>query len=304
MQSDAAVDLRRFARHFTAAVGLLRGRLYDADLSLTEARVIYEAAQQESTTAEAIRLTLGLDKGYVSRILARLETRGWITRSVSSEDRRARALALTQEGRELFRRIDGRSTDEMERLIAHLGPTGRRQLSDALATVERLLKPVGQEARIVLRPHRVGDLGHIVSRHGVLYAAEYGWDGRFEGAVATIAGAFLQTADPSRERCLIAEIDGAIAGSATVVRLDDETAKLRIVYVEPWARGHGLGERLVLACMDFAREAGYRRMKLWTNDVLTPARRLYERLGFRLVESEPHLSFGKDLVGEIWEREL
>ena len=155
-----------------------------------------------------------------------------------------------------------------------------------------------------IREHRVGDLGWVVHRHGVLYAEEYGWDISFEGAVARIAADFIEHFDPARERCLMAEIGGRIAGSATVVRADDETAKLRIVYVEPWARGHGLGERLVTACMDFAKGAGYRRMRLWTNDVLVPARRLYERLGFRLVESEPHRSFGKELVGEIWERGL
>jgi GNAT superfamily N-acetyltransferase len=157
---------------------------------------------------------------------------------------------------------------------------------------------------VTIRQHRVGDLGHVVSRHGVLYAEQCGWDITFEGAVAEIAAAFIKHYDPARERCLMAEIDGVIAGSATVMRLDDNTAKLRIVYVEPWARGHGLGERLVTDCMDFARATGYSRMKLWTNDVLIPARRLYEKLGFVLVESEPHRSFGQDLVGEIWERAL
>jgi GNAT superfamily N-acetyltransferase len=157
---------------------------------------------------------------------------------------------------------------------------------------------------VTIRQHRIGDLGHVVSRHGVLYSEEYGWDITFEGAVAEIAAAFIKHHDPARERCLMAEIGGVIAGSATVVRLDDATAKLRIVYVEPWARGHGLGERLVTDCMDFAKAAGYSRMKLWTNDVLKPARRLYERLGFVLVDSRPHRSFGTDLVGEIWERAL
>jgi GNAT superfamily N-acetyltransferase len=157
---------------------------------------------------------------------------------------------------------------------------------------------------VTIRQHRMGDMGWVVHRHGVLYAEEYGWDITFEAAVAEIAAAFIRNYDPARERCLMAEIGGRIAGSATVVRLDDATAKLRIVYVEPWARGYGLGERLVGDCMDFARDAGYRHMKLWTNDVLTSARRLYERLGFVLVESKPHRSFGADLVGEIWERAL
>jgi GNAT superfamily N-acetyltransferase len=160
------------------------------------------------------------------------------------------------------------------------------------------------ENDVTIRQHRVGDMGWIVHRHGVLYAQEYGWDITFEGAVARIAADFIANFDPAHDRCLVAEMGGRIAGSATVVRLDDATAKLRIVYVEPWARGHGLGERLVGECMDFARDAGFVTMKLWTNDVLLPARRLYERLGFRLVEAKPHRSFGVDLVGETWERAL
>ncbi len=160
------------------------------------------------------------------------------------------------------------------------------------------------DAKPVIRDHRIGDLGWIVHRHGVLYSEEYGWDITFEGAVAEIVAGFIKTFDPARERCLVAEIDGRIAGSATIVKLDDTTAKLRIVYVEPWARGHKLGEKLVSACMSFARDAGYTDMKLWTNDVLKPARRLYERLGFTLLESEPHHNFGVDLVGEIWQRKL
>jgi GNAT superfamily N-acetyltransferase len=161
-----------------------------------------------------------------------------------------------------------------------------------------------QDAQVTIREHRIGDLGWVVHRHGVLYAEEHGWDITFEAAVAEIAASFIRNFDPARERCLMAEIDGRIAGSATIVKLDESTAKLRIVYVEPWARGHGVGRRLVEECMAFARAAGYARMKLWTNDVLAPARRLYERLGFRLEESRPHHSFGVDLVGETWAREL
>jgi DNA-binding MarR family transcriptional regulator/GNAT superfamily N-acetyltransferase len=304
MTGDTAADLRRFTRNFSRATGLLRGKLYDADLSLTEARVLFEIAQNERTTAEAIRSTLDLDKGYVSRTIAGMEKRGWIGRQVAGDDRRERSLLLTAEGQNLFSRINQRSTDEMERLIAHLGPAQRSQLSEAMSTIDHLLKPQGQSPDISIRDHRTGDLGWIVHRHGTLYAREYGWDITFEGAIAEIVAEFIKNHDPLHERCLVAEIHGRIAGSATVVRLDETTAKLRIVYVEPWARGHGLGETLVTACMAFARDAGYYRMKLWTNDVLKPARRLYERLGFVLVNSEPHRSFGKDLVGEIWERAL
>ncbi len=304
MPGDTAADLRRFTRNFSRAAGLLRGKLYDVDLSLTEARVLFEIAQDEVTTAEAIRSTLDLDKGYVSRTIAGLEKRGWILRQIAGDDRRVRSLTLTADGHNLFSRINQRSTDEMERLIAHLGPAQRSQLSQALSTIDHLLKPHVQAPEITIRNHRIGDLGWIVHRHGMLYAEEYGWDIIFEGVVAEIAADFIKSGDAAHQCCLVAEIDGMIAGSATVVHLDKTTAKLRIVYVEPWARGHGLGETLVTDCMKFARKAGYSRMKLWTNDVLRPARRLYEKLGFVLVESEPHRSFGADLVGEIWERAL
>jgi DNA-binding MarR family transcriptional regulator/GNAT superfamily N-acetyltransferase len=300
----AAASLRRFTRRFTQATGLLRSRLYDVDLSLTEARVLYEIARGEGLRADAVQAALGLDKGYLSRIIAGLERRGFLSRAVAAEDRRARRLGLTPAGHELFARIDQRSTDEMERLLAPLNAAQRRDLTQSLATVEQLLGLGRPDDVVTIRGHRIGDMGHIVNRHGVLYAEEYGWDGTFEGVVAEIAGAFLKASGAARQRCYVAEVGGAIAGSATVVRLDDATAKLRIVYVEPWARGRGLGERLVDECMAFARAAGYSRMKLWTNDVLTPARRLYERLGFVLVESEPHRSFGVDLVGEIWARDL
>jgi DNA-binding MarR family transcriptional regulator/GNAT superfamily N-acetyltransferase len=300
----SAADLRRFTRRFTRATGLLRGRLYDVDLSLAEARVLYEIAQGDGVRADAVQAALGLDKGYLSRTIAGLERRGYVRRTVAADDRRARRLGLTPAGQELFARIDGRSTDEMEGLVARLDVSQRRDLSQALATVEQMLGLGRPDDPVVIREHRIGDMGHVIGRHGVLYDREYGWDITFEGAVAEIVAAFLTGHDPARECCRVAEVGGAIAGSATVVRLDDDIAKLRIVYVEPWARGRGVGERLVGECMSFARSAGYLRMKLWTNDVLKPARRLYERLGFQLVEEEPHRSFGVDLVGETWERAL
>jgi DNA-binding MarR family transcriptional regulator/predicted GNAT family acetyltransferase len=300
--SAAASDLRRFARTFTRAAGLLRGRLYDVDLSLTEARILYEIAAGGVTTADAARTALGLDKGYLSRTIAGLERRGWVARRIAPDDRRARVLSLTAAGQALFARIDERSTKEMEAMIAHLGAAERRRLGQALTTAERLLAREPPAEELLLRSHRAGDMGRIIARHGELYMEEHGWDATFEGAVAEIGAAFLQAHDPRRECCLIAEIGGEMAGSAAVVRIDDATAKLRIVYVEPWARGRGVGETLVTACLDFARSGGYARMKLWTNDVLKPARRLYERLGFSLVESAPHRSFGVDLVGEVWER--
>jgi DNA-binding MarR family transcriptional regulator/GNAT superfamily N-acetyltransferase len=301
---SAAASLRRFSRDFTQAAGLLRGGLYQADLSLTEARILFEIAQGNALRADALQSVLGVDKGYLSRTISGLEARGLLSRTSDPADRRARLLALTEAGQSLFAEIDQRSTTEMEALVAHLSPAQRRDLAQALGLVGHLLGLSARNAPLVIRPHRIGDMGHVVSRHGVLYAEEHGWDATFEGAVAEIVGFFLQDHDATRETCLMAEIGEAIAGSATVVQVDEEIAKLRIVYVEPWARGRGVGERLVDEAIGFARAAGYRSMKLWTNDVLKPARRLYERLGFHLVEEKPHRSFGVDLVGETWERLL
>jgi DNA-binding MarR family transcriptional regulator/GNAT superfamily N-acetyltransferase len=299
-----AGELRRFTRSFTQITGLLRNRLYDVDLSLTDARVLFEIAHEDGITAKDIRLRLGLDGGYLSRVIARLRKLNWVTTGTETSDKRARPLALTYSGRALFNDIDQRSTREMEELTAHLDPAQKRSLSAALMTVSQLLAAPHKEPHVVIRPHRIGDMGWIVHRHGLLYAQNQGWDITFEGAVARIAADFIENQDPSRQQCFVCEIDGQIAGSATIVELDEAVAQLRIVYVEPWARGRGVGETLVQACMSFASDAGYSRMKLWTNEVLKPARRLYQRLDFALIESKPHRAFGVDLVSEVWERDL
>jgi DNA-binding MarR family transcriptional regulator/N-acetylglutamate synthase-like GNAT family acetyltransferase len=299
--SHTTADLRRFARNFTRVTGLLRPRLYGVDLSLAEARLIYEMHQSCGVTATTLQHIMRLDAGYLSRMISRLEKRGLVRRTLSGEDGRARPLELTDDGKALFRRIDQSSTKEMETMIAHLSSDERVELSAALAKVEWLVDPAAARGVFAIRTHRTGDLGWIVHRHAMLYSQEYGWDISFEGAVAGIVADFIQSYDPAYERCFVAERANGIVGSAIVVRKDYEKAKLRLVYVEPVARGLGVGETLVTASMDFARMAGYRQMVLWTNDVLKPARRLYERLGFRLILSEAHRNFGKDLIGETWE---
>lgn len=300
---DTTAAIRHFTREYTRRLGVIRDQPYGEDLSLTEARVLFELAQQDGISQATLGRLLGLDKGYVSRIVRSFVRRGLIAGSLPGQGR-TRLLKLTETGRLLFDRINSRSAREVTALVSPLTEPQRRQLTDAMATIKRLLMPADGLPEIVIRPHGIGDIGWIIHRHAILYAWEYGWNIDFEQAVARIGANFLKNFDPATDQCLVAERGGQIVGSATVVRLDAATAKLRIVYVEPEMRGSGLGRRLVEGCIAFAREAGYHRMVLWTNDVLTPARKLYERLGFRLTASEPHHSFGVDLVGETWERDL
>jgi DNA-binding MarR family transcriptional regulator/GNAT superfamily N-acetyltransferase len=298
--------VRRFSRFYTRRIGVLHEGLLGSSLSLTEGRVLYELAQREPATATALADELGLDSGYLSRILNGFGKRGLITRRASEKDGRQFILALTDQGREMFAAIDARSHDEVAAMLRELDGADQSRLVAAFETVERLLgggrKP-GQPCYI-LRPHQPGDMGWIIHRHGVLYAEEYGWDESFEALVARVAATFIDNFDVRRERCWIAERDGEIAGSVLLVKDGDEIAKLRLLYVEPKARGLAIGRRLVDECIGFARRTGYRKITLWTNDVLVSARRIYQAAGFHLVREEPHHSFGRDLVGQYWELPL
>jgi DNA-binding MarR family transcriptional regulator/GNAT superfamily N-acetyltransferase len=306
MPSSAPIEsVRRFSRFYTNRIGLLHEGLLGSPLSLAEGRIVYELGCRGSATAAALSAELGLDPGYLSRLLRSFDERGLIEKTTSAADGRQRILSLTASGRALFNAIDARSAEEISGLIAHLTPAEQARLCAALRTAETLLGGATPAAApVVLRPPRPGDIGWVVHRHGALYAAEYGWDETFEALVAEIAAGFLRTAESKRERCWIAERDDAILGSVFLVRHSDEVAKLRLLYVEPAARGAGLGRLLVRECLRFAAGVGYRRITLWTNDVLVAARAIYRSEGFQLVASEPHHSFGKDLVSETWEREL
>ena len=303
---DARVAaVRGFNRFYTQKIGVLGEGLLKSRFSLAEARVLYELAHRERPTATELCGDLGLDAGYLSRILRRFEQQGLLVRTASKADGRQSLLALTVKGRAAFAPLDARSRQEIGVLMGGLGQPEQARLVAAMGTIERLLGPRRQsDAPYLLRPHQPGDMGWVVHRHAVLYAQEYGWDERFEALVAEIAAKFISNFDPKKERCWIAERDGEIIGSVFLVRKSKTVAKLRMLFVEPAARGLGLGSRLVEECLRFARQAGYRKITLWTNDILHAARHIYVKAGFRKVGSERHHSFGHDLVGETWELEL
>jgi DNA-binding MarR family transcriptional regulator/GNAT superfamily N-acetyltransferase len=294
--------VRRFTRFYTRRIGVLQEGLLGSPFSLTEGRVIYEIAQRDGATASELGKELGLDPGYLSRILRGFEEKGLIARRVSEKDGRQNLLSLTSSGREAFEAMNARSRHEVGAMLTGLAVSDQARLIAAMRVVERLLAPGAAPRRAYsLRAHRPGDMGWIIHRQAVLYHQEYGWDESFEALVAEICAAFVKNFDPKRERCWIAEIEGEIVGSVFLVKQSDEVAKLRLLYVEPKARGLGLGRRLVRECIGFARDAGYARLTLWTNDILHAARRIYVDEGFRLVQEERHRSFGHDLVGQNWE---
>jgi DNA-binding MarR family transcriptional regulator/GNAT superfamily N-acetyltransferase len=302
MSDDPIAAIRRFSRFYTRRIGLLHERYLGTALTLPEGRLVWELADRGTAAPGRLAAELGLDAGYLSRLVKGLEERGLIARRPDPADARSSQLRLTEAGEAAFATIDSQSRAEVSALVAGLGIADRESLVAALATAEQLLG--GAAPDFALRPPRPGDVGHVVSRHGALYAAEYGFDSRFEALVAEIAAAFIRDFDPAREACFIADRGGAVAGSAFLARQDDATAKIRLVYVEPSARGLGIGAALVEACLAFARAQGYRRVTLWTQSILVAARRIYARAGFRLVESTPHRSFGQELVGEMWELAL
>ena len=300
----AASALRHFNRFYTAQIGVLDRDLLGSGRSLSEARVLYELATREALTAGDLARSLGLDPGYLSRMLAGFEKEGLLERRRSAEDGRVTHLAFTAKGRVLYAKLDRLSQAAAEALVSRFPGGERDEMLGALRLVEARLASDTRPSDIVLRPHRVGDMGWIVHRQAVLYAREYGWDSGYEALIAEIVGRFLRDFKPDRERCFIAEHGGEIVGSVFAVEHSRDVAKLRLLYVEPSARGHGVGQRLVDACIAFARAKNYARLGLWTNDVLIAARRLYQKAGFELVKEEPHHSFGRDLVGQTWSLDL
>ncbi len=296
--------VRRFTRFYTRQIGLLQEGDLLGPFSLTQARVLYELANRDQPTASELAADLGLDHGYLSRILRRFADHGLLLRKPAPEDARQSLLMLTAKGRKAFAPLNARSHDEVGAMLGRLGEAEQRRVVAAMAAIEQLLAGSAERPASLLRPHRAGDMGWVVSAHGALYAREYGWDISFEALVAEITAEFIRKFNPKRECCWIAEVDGEAVGSAFVVQKSDQVAKLRLVIVDPKARGHGLGRRLVQECMRFARSAGYASMTLWTQSTLTAARAIYETEGFALAAQEPHRSFGVDLTGETWERAL
>jgi DNA-binding MarR family transcriptional regulator/GNAT superfamily N-acetyltransferase len=305
VDAERVVALRAFTRFYTALLGVLDEGLLHSPYSVTEARVIFELAQRELTHVADLRRDLGIDAGYMSRITARLEADGLVQRERSSTDARRQVLRLTEQGRAVFDMLDARSAEQATQLLGRMSDPVQRRVVAAMDTIRAAFGQGASSApTVVLRAPAPGDLGWIVARHGSLYAAEYGWDETFEGLVARIVGDFAADHDPRREAVWIAEIDGEPVGCVFCVAADETTAQLRLLLVEPTARGRGVGRRLVDECVRFARRAGYRSMILWTNDVLVSARRIYEAAGFTLVDEDPHHSFGHDLVGQTWSLEL
>ncbi len=305
--ADRVTAVRRFNRFHTRLVGALNEGLLASEFSLPQVRVLYEIANApggKPVSAAKLGRDLALDPGYLSRLIAGLERKGLLARTLAPDHAKRLLLTLTDKGKTVFAGLNDASAAEVAALLEKLSDGEQRQLVGAMNRVLRLLGPDGGDRTFMLRDPQPGDLGWITHRQAVLYAREYGWDWTFEALVAEIAGKFAREFDPDCERCWIAEREGEVVGSVFVVREDDVTAKLRLLYVEPSARGLGLGRRLVEECIRFAGDRGYSRMVLWTNDVLTAARRIYETTGFTLVDEEPHVSFGKQLVGQVWRREL
>ena len=302
-QQVAAV--RTFNRFYTRELGVLDQQIAKSPFSLSEARVLYELAHRQDPSAKEIGAELGLDAGYLSRIVQSFDEGGMITREPLPSDRRQYRLGLTAKGRQAFAKLDRSTNDDVAAMLEGLPPGGKERLIGAMADIERLLGDGDAAARrATLREPRPGDMGWVVQSHGALYAREYGFDSSFEGLVAEIAARFLSTFDASRERCWIADIHGTQVGSIFLVRHTDDVAKLRLLLVDPAGRGLGLGHRLVGECIAFAKACGYRTITLWTQSILVAARKIYQEAGFKLVATEPHRSFGQDLLGETWELEL
>jgi DNA-binding MarR family transcriptional regulator/GNAT superfamily N-acetyltransferase len=304
MVSDVAA-VRAFNRFYTRLLGLLEEGLLHSPYTLTEVRVLFELSSRGSTEVADLRRALDLDAGYLSRMLARLDAEGLVSRQRSADDARRQTVALTEQGRRTFAELDARSSDQIRVLLDKLSEVDRRRLVGAMATIRELLdSSESRKNTIVLRDFLPGEIGWVVQRHGALYAQEYGWDATFEAMVAKIMADYAAGHDPRREAAWVAEVDGEPVGCILCVRDDDSTARLRVLLVEPGTRGMGVGGRLVEECLRFARRAGYRRMVLLTYDVLADARRIYQRAGFQLAHEQKAHAYGHDLVEQEWATDL
>ncbi|MDH6259873.1 helix-turn-helix domain-containing GNAT family N-acetyltransferase [Bradyrhizobium sp. BR13661] len=302
---DQIAAVRAFNRFYTRKLGVLDQHLGESPFSLSEARVLYELAHRDELAAKEIGNELGLDPGYLSRIVQSFDEKGLITRTPLPADRRQYQLSLTAKGRQAFAKLNLGSQNEVAAMLARLSAGDATRLIQAMATIEAVLEQrQSQPASVVLRSHRVGDMGWVISKQAAAYAADYGWDISYEALVAEICAQFIKNYDAAREHCWIAEVGGEPVGSVFLVKATDDIAKLRLLQVEKKARGLGVGRALVEQCMQGARERGYRRMTLWTQSILVAARGIYKAAGFELVATKPHHSFGQDLVGETWERDL
>ncbi|KGD88131.1 MarR family transcriptional regulator [Achromobacter sp. RTa] len=300
---ERAEAVRRFNRFYTRHIGVLHEHLLASEFSLTEVRILYELAHRPALSTSDLCRELNLDAGYVSRVISGFEKKGLIVKTRSAADARVAQLELTGQGRAAFAPLNDASRNEIIAVLKQLPEPAQAQLVDAMNDIQNLLG--GQPSvGYVLRDPLPGDMGLVVANQAVVYAREYGWNAEYEALVAEIVARFIRDFDRSCERCWIAEKDGKMVGSVFVVRQDETTAKLRLLYVDAGARGLGIGRRLVEECLRFAKQAGYARMALWTNSVLADARRIYEKAGFQLLEEEPHHSFGQDLVGQVWARDL
>jgi DNA-binding MarR family transcriptional regulator/GNAT superfamily N-acetyltransferase len=302
--SREVAAVRAFNRFYTRKLGVLDQQLLKSPYSLSEARVLYELAHREDVSAKEIGSELGLDAGYLSRIVQNFEENGLLTRKPLPTDRRQFRLSLTAKGRQAFAKLERSSEEEVAAMLAALPPGGSERLTGAMAEIERLLGLPARPPAVILRSPRPGDMGWVVQSHGALYASEYGFDTSFEALVAEITAKFVTSFDASRERCWIADIDGVQVGSVFLVRHSDDVAKIRLLIIDPAGRGRGLGKRLVAECIGFARACGYRKITLWTQSILLAARKIYQDAGFVLVASESNRSFGQDLISETWEMEL
>ena len=306
MQADQLGErteiVRRFNRFYTHQIGVLHEHLLDSAFSLTEVRILYELAHREQLTSADLCRELGLNAGYLSRVIAGFEKRGLIAKTRSPTDARAAQLQLTEQGQRTLAPLVDASRREVATMLERLPATAQQELVAAMEQIQGLLGEPSPS--YILRNPQPGDMGWIIHRQALLYAQEYGWDDEYEALVADIVAKFVREFDQTRERCWIAEKDGKVIGSVFIVRQDDTTAKLRLLYVDPCARGLGIGSRLVDECLRFSRQTGYTKMVLWTNSILTDARRIYDKAGFDLVEEEAHHSFGKDLIGQVLARGL